>query len=202
MNTTDLKSRWLSVTAAWDGEGEWPHIEAAYSAPGRHYHTLTHLCTVYDELHDRYATEIPQATVLTLFFHDIIYNTLRGDNEKRSAAHAEKMMLDWKADCALIAKVSDMISATASHESDDPETQLFLDADMAILGADYATYRVYITDVRKEYNIYPDLLYYPGRKKFVETTLKRDRIFLTDHFYNKYEAQARINLTHELNSRS
>jgi predicted metal-dependent HD superfamily phosphohydrolase len=28
--------------------------------------------------------------------------------------------------------------------------------------------------------------------------LDRERIFKTDHFYNLYEVQARMNLTHEL----
>lgn len=95
-----------------------------------------------------------------------------------------------------------MIVATATHQSDDLETQIFLDADMAILGASPEVYAAYIAAVRHEYTIYPDLIYNGGRRKFVAATLQRERIYHTDHFHSRYEAQARINLSQELKSLS
>jgi predicted metal-dependent HD superfamily phosphohydrolase len=52
--------------------------------------------------------------------------------------------------------------------------------------------------VRKEYLIYPDLIYNPGRKKVLHHFLAMDRIFKTDFFYNKFEQQARQNLRKEI----
>jgi predicted metal-dependent HD superfamily phosphohydrolase len=40
-----------------------------------------------------------------------------------------------------------------------------LDADLSILGKDLDTYLAYTKMIRKEYSIYPDFLYKPGRKK-------------------------------------
>ncbi len=42
-----------------------------------------------------------------------------------------------------------------------------LDADLSVLGKDRETYLVYTQMIRKEYSIYPDFLYKPGRKKFL-----------------------------------
>lgn len=55
------------------------------------------------------------------------------------------------------------------------------------------------TQVRKEYSIYPDLLYKPGRKKVLQHFLQMERIFKTQVFYDKYETQSRRNLEKELN---
>lgn len=204
MNTIDLKALWVSscTRLSADAASEWAHIEAAYSAPSRHYHTLQHLSDVYADLHEYYAGKVPAATVFALFFHDIIYSALRGDNEKRSAEHTRDMLCKWQADEALINSVAEMIEATATHESGDKETRFFLDADMAILGAESIQYAAYIAAVRREYSVFPDLIYNSGRRKFVEAMLRRDRIFLTDYFYSRYEAQARVNLSNELNQLS
>ncbi len=204
MNTIDLKTLWMLACGRVpaDGTTEWVHIEASYTAPSRHYHTLQHLCSVYADLHEYYVGKVPTATAFALFFHDIIYSPLRGDNEKRSADHAAGVLHLWQAAPELVSRVSDMIVATATHQSDDLETQVFLDADMAILGAPPEVYAAYIAAVRHEYTIYPDLIYHGGRRKFIAATLQRARIYLTDHFHRRYEAQARINLSHELNSLS
>lgn len=200
MNTIDLQALWISSCAqlSADAASEWTHIETAYSAPSRHYHTLHHLCDVYADLHEYYVGKVPAATVFALFFHDVIYSALRGDNERRSAEYATDRLHQWQADKELTERVGAMIEATATHESSDAKTMLFLDADMAILGADTEQYSSYISAVRKEYSVYPDLIYNSGRRKFVEATLQRDKIYLTDYFYHRYEAQARINLAHEL----
>jgi predicted metal-dependent HD superfamily phosphohydrolase len=197
----DLKEIWLKTTADHmpGNADEWSRIEEAYSEPGRHYHTLLHLSDVYDALMLYYDGDVPLSSLLALFYHDLVYNTLRGDNEKQSADQASAVLNEWKIDASVVKRVCDIILATTKHESSDPETMVFLDADMAILGADAEIYHDYAQKVRREYSIYPDLLYNPGRRKFVESTLKREKIFLTEAFQKKYEEQAWINLTNELN---
>ena len=63
-------------------------------------------------------------------------------------------------------------------------------------------YDTYCQQVRKEYSIYPDFLYKPGRKKVLEHFLNMERIFKTTYFFDLYEAQARENLRRELSSLS
>ncbi|MCW3127757.1 MAG: hypothetical protein JWO03_3415 [Bacteroidetes bacterium] len=201
MNNTDLKTLWDKVSTSVNSvpSDEWQRIEAAYSASGRHYHTLQHLCEVYINLDEYYKGGVPISSIYALFYHDLVYNTLRSDNEKISADHARTSLRTQGADEAIIEKTACIILATADHDSRDEETMIFLDADMAILGSDEKAYHDYTGKVRKEFSIYPDLLYKRGRRKFVDATLKRDRIFLTVAFQNKYENRARINLTNELN---
>ena len=203
MNSSELKSIWLKSTNHCRGrETEWADIEDAYSSSGRHYHTLQHLCEVYEELTAYYGENISASSIFALFYHDRVYSPLRTDNEKQSAEYAFKKISQWNVDPHIAEKTRDIILATADHQSTDEEAMVFLDADMSILGSDEGKYKDYIGKVRKEFSFYPDLLYNRGRKKFIEGTLKRDAIFLTPSFNKKYETQARINLTNELKSLS
>jgi predicted metal-dependent HD superfamily phosphohydrolase len=59
-------------------------------------------------------------------------------------------------------------------------------------------YSDYYKNVRKEYSIYPNLLYNPGRKKVLKHFLAMGKIFKTDYFYQKFEKNARLNLQKEL----
>lgn len=81
--------------------------------------------------------------------------------------------------------------------NDDKEINLFTDADLSILGSVQSVYVNYAKQVRQEYSIYPDFMYRPGRQKVLNHFLQMKKIFKTDVFFNKYEAQARINLQHE-----
>ena len=103
---------------------------------------------------------------------------------------------------AIINEVENLILKTANHlqaEANDKATKLFLDADLKILAADAPTYKCYTDAVRKEYSMYPDVMFNHGRKKFIEKALASPRIFKNERFYNTCEEQARQNLLTELN---
>jgi len=68
-----------------------------------------------------------------------------------------------------------------------------------VLGADAETYQQYTQQIRKEYGIYPNIVYNPGRKKVLQHFLSMPHIYKTEVFYNRYEKQARVNLAWELN---
>lgn len=91
-----------------------------------------------------------------------------------------------------------MIIATKRHEAADYETNLFTDADLSILGSDNDTYHQYLRNIRREYSMYPGLIYNAGRKKVVLHFLGMDAIFKTKEFSERLEAQARKNLKAEL----
>ncbi|MFZ4476447.1 MAG: hypothetical protein ACOYPR_14720, partial [Saprospiraceae bacterium] len=100
---------------------------------------------------------------------------------------------------ARISRCKAQIIATKSHvESSEQDTNLFLDADLSILGQEFSIYKTYTQQIRKEYAMYPDLLYRPGRKKVLQHFLGMDSIFKTRYFQEKYEASARKNLQAEL----
>ncbi|NRB84837.1 MAG: hypothetical protein HRU49_13865 [Winogradskyella sp.] len=178
----------------------WTEIEKNYSSKKRHYHTLEHLDNLLSQLTD-VKSEIQNWEIIlfTLFYHDIIYNSIKSDNEEKSAEFAENRMKQISVSNDKIELCKEQILATKSHiKSTDSDTNYFTDADLSVLGQNWETYLLYCKNVRKEYSIYPTLVYNPGRKKVLNHFLSMDRIFKTDFFYNKFEIQAKQNLQQEI----
>ena len=176
----------------------WNDLKEKYYGEDRYYHDLWHLETMfreYDEIKPKlqYADE----TAISIFYHDFIYNPIRSDNEKRSAKRMRKVLR--KTSFENIDYCFEQIMATKTHQSSsDNDTNYLLDMDLVILGKAPEDYELYTQNVRKEYNMYPDILYKPGRRKVLKNFLSRDRIFKTEEFIVKYENQARENLEEEL----
>lgn len=178
----------------------WKEIETQYTEKGRHYHNLLHLENMFREL-DLVKSNISDFTAVSfsVFYHDIIYNASSKSNEEKSALKAAKRLAELGLSQDHITHISDQILATQLHQkSIDEDTNYLLDADLSILGKDFESYLVYTRMIRKEYSIYPDLLYKPGRKKVLKHFLELSSIFKTDYFKTKYEVQARSNITAEL----
>jgi predicted metal-dependent HD superfamily phosphohydrolase len=181
-------------------ESFWQELILQYGGAGRFYHTLAHLEHLYGQvLPLRPLVQDWDTFLFTLFYHDIIYNALRKDNEEKSAEIAEAHLSALGYPPARISRCKAQIIATKSHvESSEQDTNLFLDADLSILGQEFSIYTTYTQQIRKEYAMYPDLLYRPGRKKVLQHFLGMDSIFKTRYFQEKYEASARKNLQAEL----
>lgn len=178
----------------------WSKVEKNYNNKKRYYHNLTHLNNLLSQ-----ALEIKKEIndynifLFTLFYHDIVYNILKNDNEEKSALLAEKVLLELNISKDKISKCKFQIIATKQHsKTNDNDTDLFLDLDLSILGQDWDIYHNYTKQIRKEYSIYPDILYFNGRKKVLEHFLTMENIFKSNLFYNKFEKQARINIKKEL----
>lgn len=176
-------------------------IVSHYSNTSRHYHTLQHLVHLLVELLQvKDNIQNWDLVVFAIAYHDIIYNVVNHNNEEKCAAYAVKAL------SPLLSKESldecrVMIMATKSHLlSANQDINYFTDADLSILGADESKYLEYTRQIRKEYKYYPDFVYTPGRQKVLKHFLNMQRIYKTDYFYHRYEAQARINLKGELNN--
>ena len=181
----------------------WSEIEENYSNRKRHYHTLTHLENLLQILTPIKAKINDWDTLLfTLFYHDVVYNATKSDNEEKSAELAvSRMKTIGVADNRdnRIEKCQTLILATKKHlPSTDSDTNYFTDADLSVLGQDWETYNNYYKNVRKEYAIYPNILYNVGRKKVLKHFLAMDRIYKTDYFYHEFEQKAKENLEREL----
>lgn len=178
----------------------WQEIEKKYSEKGRHYHDLFHLENMFLELETvKEHIKDPVAISYSVFYHDIIYDATSKSNEEKSALRAEERLQQLGLNAEMISKVSSQILATKSHQlSDDSDTNYLLDADLSILGKDLEVYLDYTRKIRKEYSIYPDLLYKPGRRKVLKHFLELESIFKTTDFREQYEQQAKQNITTEL----
>lgn len=191
---------------AWDGlmvqlgvapdrsKGLWVSLLAAYSEPHRHYHALSHieaLVTAFAPMRARF--EEVDTTLLALFYHDIVYDPARSDNEEQSA---QRLAADFPDS----GRAQGHILATRHHApTEDSDTNLVLDLDMGILGAPWPAYCAYAEGVFREYEpVYGREAYARGRAElFLKPTLAKPSIFLTPDFAIR-ENQARQNLQAEL----
>ncbi|MAC89742.1 hypothetical protein [Maricaulis sp.] len=198
-----LKERWHAQMNAlgWKtGESAIDGILAAYGEPHRRYHGLSHLIYIFDRLDGLHDTLTEPARVwMAAWYHDILYDTHRKDNEARSADRASAELPGLGADPGLVGRVDALIRATASHQDggQDNDDALFLDVDYSILGAPEDVYDRYAKDVREEYGWAPGLLYRQGRRAFLKDAQAADRTFLTDRFEAELGDRARANMRRE-----
>jgi predicted metal-dependent HD superfamily phosphohydrolase len=175
----------------------------SYTERHRHYHTLSHLAWVFDCL-ETHADEIgdPARLAFATWYHDIVYDPRRTDNEAKSAERAMKELDQLGAKSDLRSHVVQLILATKSHKMGgrDYDDDIFLDADFAILGSPQDVYRQYVIDVRAEYAHLDDAAWTNGRSSFLKTVAASDRVFRTGIFEGEYAEQARVNIAWELGS--
>ncbi len=178
----------------------WHDLEKAYSAKSRHYHNLTHLEEMV-ALYDNYYAQLQfQREVLySIFYHDYVYKVTRKDNEFKSAEHALSILpLHTNLNKQL---VFDMICATQMHEHNENEdTNWLIDFDLKILSKEWEDYKIYCDQIRKEYKIYPNILYKPGRKKALQHFLENPSVYQTETFKNNFESIARANIQKEIST--
>src|SRR4029079_18076840 len=98
-----------------------------------------------------------------------------------------------------ISRVETLIRLTARHGHLDPEevdldAKLFLDCDMAILGAPQQRFDEYDRAIRVEHAYVPDAAYRAGRGAFLSRLLEKDRIFLSELFHERLHEPARANI--------
>lgn len=178
----------------------WQEIETKYAEKSRHYHNLEHLQNMFSEL-ESVKDKVSNFSRISfsVFYHDVIYDASSKSNEEKSAEYAKIRLQKLDMNQELIVAISNQIIATKAHQkSHDQDTNYLLDSDLSILGKDIETYLEYTKKIRKEYSIYPDLLYKPGRKKVLQHFLALENIFKTDYFQEKYEVQAKENIELEI----
>jgi predicted metal-dependent HD superfamily phosphohydrolase len=179
-------------------------LEAAYAAPPRAYHNYQHVEDVlrhYDAVAAGPGWAHPAEVRLAVLYHDAIYEAGRRDNEARSADLAVEHIGRWLCDQGIdAARVAELINLTARHGQFKPgdvdaDAALFLDCDMAILGAAPAVFDAYDRGIAAEYRGHvPAWLIRLNRRRFLKGLLARERIFISDWFHERFDAQARINL--------
>lgn len=179
-------------------------LQVAYASPPRAYHNFQHVQEVLRHYHEVAAGpgwSQPAEVGLAVLYHDAIYEAGRRDNETRSAELAVTHVARWWPTAGIDAqRVVDLIELTARHGTLQPvdvddEAALFLDCDMAILGAEPALFDAYDRGIAAEYRGHvPAWLFKLNRRRFLKALLARPRIYLSDFFHQRYDTQARRNL--------
>ena len=176
-------------------------LKEKYSEKGRFYHNLSHvkaLLNIFQTLN--YKIQDHNGIQFSIWFHDVIYNTKRNDNEEESAKLASETLGRLNVNIKTIEFVKDLILATKDHSGWNlsEDGKLFLDMDLAILGTKKEIYLEYSKAIREEYSWVPGLLYRRGRKKVLKSFIERERIYFTEEMKERFEEQARKNIHHEM----
>lgn len=179
----------------------WGAVAAAYTAPGRYYHTLEHLAELaasWEAVAAGPGWRDPRASWLALLFHDAVYDVAAGPgvSETRSAALLAALLPET-------AEPERLIRLTAAHGHEPPDLDAdaahFLDADMAILGAPPARFARYEAQVAAEYAPVVGMdAFRAGRRAFLSGLAAKPRIFGTPFFHDRLDAPARANLARAL----
>ncbi len=178
-------------------------IEENYNSPERYYHNLDHISRMLETVkafndNIKYTDNL----ILAIWYHDIIYNTFRKDNEEKSAEFAEKSLSKTNLSSSDIEIIKKYIIRTSNHfdiEKGEPkEMKLFLDTDILTLGSKPEIYDNNTKQIRKEYKAIPDDIFNKGRAAILEKFLAAPYIYRTEYFRKNFENQARINIKDEL----
>jgi predicted metal-dependent HD superfamily phosphohydrolase len=169
---------------------------AAYGEPHRHYHTAQHIDQCLAELDlARPRAADPAEVEMALWFHDAVYDTHRTDNEQQSAAWAQRFLTTQGLEPARVQRIVEHILATRhTGIAGMADSQLTVDADLAILGAPADRYRDFESNVRKEYSWVPEPVFRDRRAEILQSFLDRPGIYHTAFFRERHEAAARANL--------
>jgi predicted metal-dependent HD superfamily phosphohydrolase len=192
--------------SAWDLLGLTPppgllaELTARYAEPHRAYHTMQHIgeCFTVLEPAESLARRLGEV-MLALWFHDAIYDTRAHDNEARSAQWARASLLAAGADAGTAERVHGLVLATTHRAAPhDPDAQLVVDVDLAILGAPGARFAEYERQIREEYAWVPADAFRERRARVLGSFLERPAIYGTAHLATRLETRARQNLRRSL----
>lgn len=219
-----IADRWRSLLGS-EAEAGLRELIARYGDAGRHYHNLDHIAALLALSEEQASSLADRGTVdLAILYHDAVYAPSRKDNEEASAALARERLTELGRPAAQVETVARYIEATKHAGADasvgrssagvdaslgrsgagadatvgNSDLDHLLDFDLSILGAEPAAYEAYAAGIRREYAIYPDLLYRPGRAKVLRAFLAMPRIFRVPALAERWDAQARANLSNEL----
>jgi predicted metal-dependent HD superfamily phosphohydrolase len=196
----DLESRferwWSRLGAAGDGLGTFTRLMAAYAEPHRAYHTAEHIVDCLAQLDAAPASATDHDLVEGgIWFHDVVYDPRAGDNEAESAAWATYILSGAGVKLPTIDTIRRLILLTRHVEpARDVAGSLLCDIDLSILGRSPEEFDEFERRIRAEYDWVPERDYREGRARVLSRLLAWDRLYQTEHFYHRYEAEARNNL--------
>lgn len=186
---------------------EWSRLRSAYGGNGfdRSYHSLRHVFDLQDLLKPYWdKMDEPDVVRLAIWFHDCVYEAGRDDNEQRSGQELTRACAKllptatgqgnphmWAAREMIMASVHDSTGKVCGSR----DTELFLDADLAVLGLPKREFATYRSNIRRECSTFSDADFAVGTAAFCELMLAQEGpIYCTPEFREKYEEQARSNL--------
>ncbi|WP_201502492.1 HD domain-containing protein [Psychrobacter cibarius] len=187
----------------------WQNIAIRYNEPQRAYHTLQHIQQLFGQFEQiKHLFHEPHIIALAIYYHDVIYEPTRSDNELKSAEYAVESLTGYL-NAEQCQHIYALIMMTASHQVEKwsnetkerekySDAAYLLDMDLSILGSSWSVYEQYAHAVRQEYAHVSDDDYRVGRIAVLKELLAHPTLYLTDYYYERLEKQARKNIEHEI----
>jgi predicted metal-dependent HD superfamily phosphohydrolase len=197
------------------------YMGASLQQTNRRHRNESEETNCYD---DETINTIRATMTLAILFHDAIYDPKSDTNEEDSAllfctfaSELTQAILGVKERIPPVHslnpftlsssafdfdRVKKYILATKYHNTsttDDPVLEVFLDADMAVLGKAAAAYDVYAGRIRREFIHVDRSLYCRKRAQVLSSFLSNESIFSSPYMKDAFEVQARENLLREIN---
>ncbi len=196
------KENWLALMSSLgfsENEKEYEMIWRAYSQSQRAYHNTVHIKDCLAKCSLNPETRFNHQLHLAFWYHDLVYQPLKKNNELKSAEAAAYFLKKQSASPELVTQVNDLIMATLHNsEPKNKEEAFMMDIDISILGSDSETYATYTQNIRKEYKMVPWILYKKKRIEILKMFLNKSNLYVTDYFKNLFEEKARLNIQNEI----
>ena len=179
---------------------EWAAVVAAWGEPHRRYHGLGHLAAVLGLVGElASAAADPDAVRLAAWYHDVVHDPRRDDNEAVSAGRARAGLRDLVPP-ERVTEVERLVLLTAGHDPGpgDADGAVLCDADLAVLASPPEGYAAYASAVREEYRHLTDEQFTAGRIAVLEHLLALPALYRLPAVAEEWTPRARANLTAEL----
>ena len=187
---------WNRIGADGMYDQEYKRLVETYSQTHRSYHALPHIVNGLKDFEEaREFMENPDAEEFSWDYHDIEMKKKSKVDEERSAQTAYAVCKAALLPEAFGDGVKRRVRAT-KHDAalETTDEKIIADIDLAIFGKSPEEFDSYERKIREEYDWVEDKDFAKGRAELLQRFLDRPSIYLTTHFRDKYEAQARENL--------
>jgi len=167
---------------------------ARLQEPGRRFHNIGHIDDCLRRLEEvRPHLQDADAVEVALWFHDAVYVPGDPTNERRSA----ELFLSHGVGARPLfrRRVTALILTTRRNRTPRGNDCRFIDdIDLAGFGSPWEEFMYNGDLLRREFASQSDADYYRGLGSFLTALRRRPRLFRTDWFAKRYEAQAQRNL--------
>jgi len=196
------KLLWEEIGAKGNYRRAYSKVVEMYSQPHRFYHNMVHVVHALRDFEDvKNLSDNPEWLKLSLWLHDVVYDSKTTGHEEKSAEFAHQILKDAGIKNDSIELVKQLIMATKLEGTpSNNDAKLIADIDIANFGKSFETFIAHGDFIRDEYDFVPEHDFKKARAQILESFLKRENIYYTEFFRQRYENHARENLERAIDS--
>lgn len=157
------------------GIQSWKNLPKLWQEPHRHFHTEEHLSNLIEDIehlyqHQKLSEEDRKVLLLTAFYHDVIYDPTRSDNEENSAEFFLKEAIAHPR----TEQIKSMILDTKGHVASGELSSIFCELDLKIVReSNFSRLLRWEKQIFREYQYLDYPVYKKNRLAFLENMRKR-----------------------------